>query len=126
MRHLQGNLQKQTSKYIGGEVKAADRCTEHNQGDRCVFGKGHEDNHVGKFTVWNDATGLSMKLYPRTQKRNRAQAREDKYRKSWIKNVTRSIRLDALRELYLKSFKNKPQEKTDALRTENVDVPSIG
>lgn len=107
-------------------MKAADRCPEHNQGDRCTLEKGHVDIacHIGNFSTWNTENDVEQN-FPREYPRNRTQAREDRYRKAWIANAIRSVRLDALREIYVKPFTKKPQELSDALPEQNVDVPSV-
>ena len=107
-------------------MKAVDRCTEHYQGDRCIFSKGHENIndarvHLGNFTSWSG--DYVLPVYAKEYHRDRKVAREDRQRKTWIKNTTLMIRLGALAQIYLKPFMKEPEDK-NVVSERNLDLPS--
>lgn len=107
-------------------MKAALRCKEHYQGDRCRLESGHGDNllHRGIFSSWTTDQETVLHRIGIRFKRNRVKAREDRQSKRFIKDLTKRIKLSILALEYSKSFLKKPEEK-DVVYSGDVDKPGV-
>lgn len=62
-------------------MKAADRCRQNSQGDRCRLAAGHEGPHEGQFTFWNDLSRIEkvQNITPRLHRKEKAALRNLKW-----------------------------------------------